>query len=172
MRCVTALPYAGVAALAGAVLFAGWTWMAGQDASWDLQNYHDYAAYALLHWRYPLDVGMGGFQGYFNPLPYLVPYGLRHSLPPLAAGLLIADLQPSVLVLDGFLLLLQADTEDAGNVPQARWRLVLAGAFVGAAAGLKLTNGGWRWAWWPAPYFHSDAHSRPAAAAWSWSAWL
>ncbi len=94
MRHGTALPCAGgLAALAGAVLFAGWTWMAGQDASWDLQNYHDYAAYALLHWRYPLDVGMGGFQGYFNPLPYLVPYGPRHTLPPLAAGLLIAVLQ-------------------------------------------------------------------------------
>lgn len=95
MRRRAALPQAGLAALAGAVLYGGWTWLRGQDASWDLQNYHDYAAFALLHWRYPLDVGMGGFQGYFNPLPYLIPYGLRHALPPLAAGLTIAVLQSS-----------------------------------------------------------------------------
>ena len=90
---------AGLAALAGALLYAGWTWRAGQDASWDLQNYHDYAAYALLHWRYPLDVGMGGFQGYLNPLPYLVPYGLRHALPPLAAGLALAVLQSGAVAM-------------------------------------------------------------------------
>ena len=131
--------------------------MAGQDASWDLQNYHGYTAYALPHWRYPLDVGTGGFHGYSNPLPYLVPYGLRHLLPPLAAGLLIADLQPSALVLGGLLLLPQVDTENAGNMPQARWRLVLAGVLVGAAAGLKLTNGGLACPVWIALGLHPTA---------------
>ena len=41
----------------------------GQDANWDLQNYHDHVAYALLHRRYGLDVGAAGLQGYLNPLP-------------------------------------------------------------------------------------------------------
>lgn len=88
----------GIVAFCGAVFYAYWAYRAGQDASWDLQNYHDYAAYAFLHWRYALDVGMGGFQGYLNPLPYLVPYTLRHMLPPFAAGLTLAVLQSGVVV--------------------------------------------------------------------------
>ena len=84
-------------------MFVGWALSRGQDANWDLQNYHDYSAYALLTWRYPLDVGPGGFQSYFNPLAYLIPYGLRHALPPPWAAAVVAALQSVVVLVAWFL---------------------------------------------------------------------
>ena len=47
----------------------------GTDANWDLQNYHLYAPFAVLHGRLGLDYFAGGFQAYLNPLqdmPYLL----------------------------------------------------------------------------------------------------
>ena len=168
--------------LCGAASFAAWAVWRGQDANWDLQNYHRYAAYALLHWRYPLDVGPAGFQAYLNPLPYLIPYALDRFLPgpggaallamvqslvvPLAwavsgalpggqnllvracatlagvtsatvlaeVGTSFADLLLAPMVLGAALGLLRAEGDGA-----RRW-LILSGALIGAAAGLKLTN--------------------------------
>src|SRR4051812_4700092 len=37
----------------------------GQDANWDLRNYHWYNPYALLHDRWEFDVGIGS---YYNPV--------------------------------------------------------------------------------------------------------
>lgn len=174
----------GLAYLCGLVAFAAAAAWAGQDANWDLQNYHAYAPYALIHGRYALDVGPGGFQAYFNPLPYLVPYLLRTGLPPVLAALAVASLQAAVvpvtwtvagrlpslagrpglrglatltgcasattiseigtsfadlqlasLVLGGLAALLFADGRRSG------WPLALAGCLLGAATGLKLTNG-------------------------------
>ena len=85
--------------LLGAVAFASYALAVGQDANWDLQNYHDYDAFALLHGRYPLDVAPGGPQTYLNPLPYLLPYLLRHHLPPLAAAAALAAAQALVVPL-------------------------------------------------------------------------
>jgi hypothetical protein len=168
----------------GALAFAARAFWAGQDANWDLQNYHRYAAYALLHWRYPLDVGAGAFQGYLNPLPYLLPFWLSRIVPPPLAAMILAavqsmvvplawliagalqqrrdvlvracatvagvatamtlsetgtsfaDLQIAALVLGAVLALLRASSvSDRG-----RW-LALAGGLIGAATGLKLTNG-------------------------------
>jgi hypothetical protein len=45
----------------------------GQDANWDLKNYHIYNAWALLHNRFDIDIFAAGIQTYFNPildLPY------------------------------------------------------------------------------------------------------
>ena len=87
---------------AGAAAFVAWALWRGQDANWDWQNYHDYAAYALLHGRYRLDVAPGGFQGYLNPLIELPSYELRHRLsPPLAASVLAAMQSSFVLALWG-----------------------------------------------------------------------
>ena len=123
--------------LAGALGYAGWAWQAGQDANWDLQNYHDYAAYALIHWRYPLDVGPGGFQGYLNPLPYLIPYALRHNLPPLPAGVALAASQSAIVVVVWCLAgrLLPGD---------ARWRgfIRCLAAFVGSTGAMMLSEVG------------------------------
>lgn len=40
----------------------------GQDALWDLKNYHLYNPWAFLHGRLGLDVAASGLQGFFNPL--------------------------------------------------------------------------------------------------------
>lgn len=40
----------------------------GQDASWDLKNYHLYNPWAFLHGRLGWDIAAVGLQGYFNPL--------------------------------------------------------------------------------------------------------
>jgi len=50
----------------------------GQDASWDLQNYHLYNAWALLHDRTGRDLTAAGMQSFFNPLLDL-PYYLLGS---------------------------------------------------------------------------------------------
>lgn len=45
----------------------------GQDASWDLRNYHLYNAWAWLNGRGPTDVAAAGLQSFFNPaldIPY------------------------------------------------------------------------------------------------------
>ena len=47
----------------------------GQDANWDLRNYHLYNPFALLHGRLWRDLMPAGPQSYFNPLldvPYYV----------------------------------------------------------------------------------------------------
>lgn len=47
----------------------------GQDANWDLKNYHLYNAYQLLQGRLGLDLNAAGMQSFFNPLldlPYYV----------------------------------------------------------------------------------------------------
>lgn len=40
----------------------------GQDAAWDLKNYHLYNPWAFLHGRLGLDVAAASLQGFFNPL--------------------------------------------------------------------------------------------------------
>jgi len=47
----------------------------GQDANWDLKNYHLYNAWAGLHGRLTLDLAPAGLQSFFNPLldmPYFL----------------------------------------------------------------------------------------------------
>jgi hypothetical protein len=63
----------------------------GQDAAWDLKNYHLYNAWALLHGRLTIDLAPVGLQGYFNPLldlPYFwLGTGPLHHLPRLLAAI-------------------------------------------------------------------------------------
>lgn len=62
--------------LAGCLLVAAaLSLLLGQDAFWDLKNYHLYNAWALLHHRAPIDLAAAGLQTFFNPLPDL-PYYL------------------------------------------------------------------------------------------------
>ncbi|QAU24065.1 hypothetical protein EO087_08725 [Dyella sp. M7H15-1] len=49
----------------------------GQDANWDLQNYHIYNAFAFFNHRHDMDVG-GTAQWYFNPAPDFFYYQLAH----------------------------------------------------------------------------------------------
>lgn len=71
------------------VLGAAYAAWLGEDANWDWQNYHEYNIWALLHGGYQRDAIPPGFQTFFNPLIYFPWYGLRHTLPPLAAGMII-----------------------------------------------------------------------------------
>ncbi|MET0710063.1 MAG: glycosyltransferase family 87 protein [Tardiphaga sp.] len=70
-------------------LGAAYAGVVGQDANWDWQNYHEYNVWALLHGGYARDVIPPGFQTYFNPAIYFPWYALRHTLPPLAAGMVM-----------------------------------------------------------------------------------
>ncbi|WP_158882083.1 hypothetical protein [Rhodanobacter sp. L36] len=63
----------------------------GQDADWDLKNYHLYNCWALLHDRLNIDLGAAGIQAYFNPLLdlpyYLLGTGVLKHLPRVLAAL-------------------------------------------------------------------------------------
>ena len=48
----------------------------GQDANWDLKNYHFYNAFALFHHRFDADLAPAMAQTYFNPILDLPFYGL------------------------------------------------------------------------------------------------
>ncbi|MDQ1829545.1 hypothetical protein [Massilia scottii] len=53
----------------------------GQDANWDLRNYHWYNPYALLNGKIGFDLNPGQFQSYFNPTIDLLYYGLATHFP-------------------------------------------------------------------------------------------
>src|SRR5215207_6213113 len=61
----------------------------GQDANWDLANYHYYTPYALLNGRLMVDGAASGIQTYLNPLPYLPYYFLVEVLSARSASMLI-----------------------------------------------------------------------------------
>lgn len=79
-----------VAAFSCLLLGAVYSALRGPDASWDLRNYHLYAAWAALHGRLSLDLAPAGMQSFFNPLmdlPYfLLGTGPLQHLPRLLAG--------------------------------------------------------------------------------------
>ncbi|MDQ1817502.1 hypothetical protein RBA41_29770 [Massilia sp. CCM 9210] len=53
----------------------------GQDANWDLRNYHWYNPYAFLNGKIGFDLNPGQFQSYFNPTIDLLYYGLATHFP-------------------------------------------------------------------------------------------
>jgi hypothetical protein len=66
---------------------AGALWL-GQDASWDLRNYHFYVPFAFLHDRLDVDIAVAHVATYYNPLLHLPFYGLVTQLSPRAVGFL------------------------------------------------------------------------------------
>lgn len=71
-------PLARLAACLLLGALAGIAW--GQDANWDLRNYHLYNAWAFLHDRDARDLAAAGMQSFFNPLLDL-PYYLLGTGP-------------------------------------------------------------------------------------------
>jgi hypothetical protein len=70
------LPVRSAALLAGLLLAGALLSLAlGQDANWDLQNYHLYDPFALLQGRWQTDLFAAGIQTFLNPL-LDVPYYL------------------------------------------------------------------------------------------------
>jgi hypothetical protein len=168
----------------------------GQDANWDLRNYHIYNAWAFLNGRMQQDMFPAGIQTYLSPLmdlPYFmlssewlpnrprqvaflmgVPYGLliflvlfiswvsighfeksssrRAIAAALAtlfgvsgvatvsqAGTTFNEVQNAALVLLSVALILSRGSATSRSRVRSLLLFLLAGAFMGAAAGFKLT---------------------------------
>ncbi|MBB3769650.1 hypothetical protein FHS55_000236 [Angulomicrobium tetraedrale] len=71
----------------------------GQDANWDLRNYHYYGAYAFLHGRLRVDVAPSQLQTWFNPLQSLPTYFLLSYVPPRIAASVLSALSAFPIVL-------------------------------------------------------------------------
>lgn len=70
-----------------------WAVLLGQDANWDLRNYHYYNAYAFLTGRSDFDVAPGQVASYYNPLLHVPLYYAINSLPPIVVGYLVGAIQ-------------------------------------------------------------------------------
>ncbi len=64
----------------------------GQDASWDLKNYHYYNAYAFLNDRWLRDIAPAQIQSFYNPTVDVPFYFLLERLDPRVYGFLIGTL--------------------------------------------------------------------------------
>jgi hypothetical protein len=65
----------------------------GQDANWDLRNYHYYNAYAFLHGRLGFDIAPAQTPTYYNPLLHVPFYYLINALPPRGVGFVLGAVQ-------------------------------------------------------------------------------
>lgn len=65
----------------------------GQDLNWDLQNYHLYNPFSLIHDRLLHDIAPAGLQTYFNPLLDLAWYWLAHAVDPRTTAFVVGFLQ-------------------------------------------------------------------------------
>jgi hypothetical protein len=69
MNPMTARKFVGMPALVLCLLIGAlYAAHKGQDAAWDLENYHLYNAWSFLHARLTIDLAPVGLQGFFNPL--------------------------------------------------------------------------------------------------------
>ncbi|GAE52980.1 hypothetical protein XPR_1947 [Xanthomonas arboricola pv. pruni MAFF 301420] len=80
--------------LLGALLSLG----LGQDANWDLRNYHLYIGDAWAHDRLGVDLAPAQMQSYFSPLLDVLHAWLMLQLPGPVAGLLLGGLHALVFV--------------------------------------------------------------------------
>lgn len=70
------------------VAFGALSVLHGQDANWDLYNYHLYNPYAWLHGKLDIDLAPAGAQSYFNPALDILHYLLLTSAWPPSSALL------------------------------------------------------------------------------------
>jgi len=75
--------------VAGPIFFGLLSLYRGQDANWDLRNYHLYNPYALLTGRLSVDLAAAQLQSYFNPLLDLPYYLAQGSFPPKLIGFVL-----------------------------------------------------------------------------------
>src|ERR1700691_250345 len=104
----------------------------GQDANWDLRNYHWYNAYALLNGRYGFDLLPSQTPWFYNPALDVPFYLLAAHAPAKIAGFALGILQG----LNFILLFMMAHAALA--VKNARWKI----AICAALAGLGMLGGG------------------------------
>jgi len=65
----------------------------GQDASWDVRNYHFYSGFALLHKPLHFDFAPAQIQSFLNPVLHVLSYVLLAHLPSKMAALALASVQ-------------------------------------------------------------------------------
>lgn len=119
-------PRAGLlAAMLVPLLFGLVSVAIGQDANWDLRNYHVYNVHALLNDRIGFDLAPARFQTYFNPTLDLLYYGLNQWLPPPAVGFVMGALHGL-----NFVLVLAIARQLVGAAGSLRVPLLLAAAAV------------------------------------------
>ncbi|WP_374582722.1 hypothetical protein [Pseudoduganella sp.] len=118
MRALREIDAAGWrrALLLGVLLAGLYSMVLGQDANWDLRNYHLYGPYSLLNGKVGVDLAPGQWQGYFNPTLDLLYYGLVMHLPAPLTSLLMGLLHGVnfvLLALLGVALLPRRDGQPA-----------------------------------------------------------
>lgn len=137
----------------------------GQDANWDLKNYHIYNPWAFLHGRFSIDLFAAGLQTYFNPLldlPYYffafewlpdqpravaflmgLPYGLLIFCLLYSTHIVLADLKIGPLYRIPVTILLAAfGASGAATVPQVgtTFNEVYIGALIIAGVAVLLSG--------------------------------
>lgn len=103
--------------LAGAVAAV----LSGQDAGFDVRNYHWYDAWAVLHGRYDLDVAPAQLQSFFNPALDVLYYACIAGIGGVGGAAVLGGLHGLVPGLAGCLALRLLPADQPG-------RLVLAAA--------------------------------------------
>lgn len=79
--------------LAGPLFFGLLALFLGQDANWDLRNYHLYNPFAFLHHRLDFDMVPAQVANFYNPLLHIPFYWAVMILPPMVTGFLIGAIQ-------------------------------------------------------------------------------
>lgn len=77
-------------------MFGYWSIRMGQEAHWDIRNYHYYNAYAFLHNRLGFDQAPAFINTYLNPFLDLPFYFLLGAVPPRWVGFIVGSLHGAV----------------------------------------------------------------------------
>jgi hypothetical protein len=78
---------------AGPLVFGLLALFLGQDANWDLRNYHLYNPFAFLHHRLDFDMVPAQVANFYNPLLHIPFYWAVMALPPMVTGFLVGAVQ-------------------------------------------------------------------------------
>ncbi|MFH1112356.1 MAG: hypothetical protein V1792_00405 [Pseudomonadota bacterium] len=127
--------------LAGPVAIALLSFVLGQDANWDLKNYHLYVPYAVIHGRLTIDHNAAGIQTYSNPtLDLLTTYPLFRVAGPVGHALFIGALQGlNVIILVLIVTTLQAGQDSSSS---HRFSMALLAAFLGISGAVSFSEVG------------------------------
>jgi hypothetical protein len=122
-----------------AIAFGALSVWRGQDANWDLKNYHLYNAYELLHGRLWLDLNAGGFQGLFNPLLDLPYYAMSMRLLPGSPRVVafIMGLNSALLALAATSIVFAVFRKAR---PDVSWIAIAAAIYIGISGGLSISE--------------------------------
>ncbi len=79
--------------IAGPLFFGLLALIMGQDANWDLRNYHLYNPFAWLYGRIDFDMVPAQVANFYNPLLHIPFYWAVMNLPPMLTGFLLGAVQ-------------------------------------------------------------------------------